>query len=371
VREPVSKAIVLLALCLATPLVAEAAPAREYKIAFIGLRHHITWTYVAQIAKGQAGPVKLVGIAETEPDLIAEAKRRGATDVPVYADYNKMLDETRPDIVWGFLENNRHLEVMRACAPRKIHVIYQKPLSATYKDALAIRDLARKHGIQVLVNYDMAFYPTTFAAKAKADSGEIGPIWRMHGRVGHVGPNSKDAAIGQFFFRWLTDPVQNGAGALMDFGSYNALWALWYKGRPETVFASVNHLRPERFPRVEDTAVLVLSYKDGVGLFEASWNFPRSFQDLEVFGRGGSILTTGSADVVMQKGGGPAVKVEVPPLGPEMAGPIHYLTHCLESGKPVEGPVSLDLNVGIIEVVEAARKSVETGKAVPLPLPVS
>ena len=366
-----SKAIALLAFFLSAPLVAEAAPPREYKIAFIGLRHHITWTWLGRVLKGEAGPVKLVGIAETDPVLIAEGKKRGATDVPVYADYNKMLDETKPDIVWGFLENNRHLEVMQACAPRKIHVIYQKPLSATYKDALAIRDLALQHGIQVLVNFDMAFYPTTFAAKAKADSGEIGPIWRMHGRVGHGGPNPNNPPYGEFFFRWLTDPVQNGGGALMDFGSYNAMWALWYKGRPESVFATANHFRPERYPKVEDSAVLVLSYKDGVGLFEASWNFPRGMQDLEVFGRGGSIQTTGSTEVTMRKGTEPAVKLEVPPLGPEMTGATHYFVHCLETGKPVEGPVSLDLNVGIIEVIEAARKSIETGKAVPLPLPIS
>ena len=30
------------------------------------------------------------------------------------------------------------------------------------------------------------------------------------------------------FFDWLTDPEKNGAGALMDFGCYNALWSLWY-----------------------------------------------------------------------------------------------------------------------------------------------
>jgi predicted dehydrogenase len=361
-------ALALILFLAALPLPAQdAKPPRPYKIAFIGLRHHTSWSFLDKILQGKAGPVKLVGIAEPESELIAEAKRRGATDVPVYADSNKMLDETKPDIVWGFVENNRHLEVMQACAPRKIHVIYQKPLSASYKDALAIRELARKHGVQVMVNYSLAFYPTLFAAKAKADSGEIGTIWRMHGRMGHGGPRFKDVA----WERWVVDPVQSGGGALIDFGSYNAMWALWFKGRPQSVYASANHLRPEEFPKVEDTAVMVLSYKDGVGLFESSWNFPRGFQELELFGRGGSLLTTGNVDVVMRKGTDPAVNVEVPPLGPEMAGPIQYFTHCLENGKTVEGPVSLDLNVGVIEIIEAARKSVETGRAVPLPLPIS
>ena len=365
------KALALLLFLTALPLQAqEAKEAPEYRIAFIGLRHHITFSHLAKILQGKSGPVKLVAIAETEPELIAEARRLGAADVPLYDDYNKMLDETKPDIVWGFVENNRHLEVMQACAPRKIHVIFQKPLASTYQDALAIRALSQAHGTQVMVNFDMAFYPATYAAKAKADSGEIGSVWRMHGRVGHGGPNSRDRVYERFFVRWLTDPVQNGAGALMDFGCYNALWALWYKGRPENVYASANHLRPEKFPKVEDTAVMVLSYKDGVGIYEGSWDFPRGLQDLEVFGLAGSVYTSGNGEVTLQKGREPAVKIEVPALAPEMAGPIQYFTHCLRNKKPVEGMVAVDINVGVIEIIEAAKMSLATGKAVALPLPV-
>ena len=79
---------------------------------------------------------------------------------------------------------------------------------------------------------------------------------RLHGIVGHGGPGSSGAR-NQYFFEWLTDPVKNGAGALMDFGCYNALWSLWYLGRPESVFAQVNQLRPQTFPKVEDTSSMM------------------------------------------------------------------------------------------------------------------
>ena len=68
--------------------------------------------------------------------------------------------------------------------------------------------------------------------------------------------------------------------------------SLWYLGRPESVFAQVNHLRPERFPKVEDTSIMILHYPKGVGLFEGSWDLPRGFQDLEVFGLDGSLMVT-------------------------------------------------------------------------------
>ncbi len=43
-----------------------------------------------------------------------------------------MLDEVKPDIVWAFVENNRHLEIAKACATRHINLIFEKPLAANY-----------------------------------------------------------------------------------------------------------------------------------------------------------------------------------------------------------------------------------------------
>jgi predicted dehydrogenase len=110
---------------------------------------------------------------------------------------------------------------------------------------------------------------------------------------------------------------------------------------------------------------MVLSYKDGVGIFEGSWDLPRGFQDLEVFGRAGSLYTTG-AEVALRKGKEPEVMIDVPALAPEMAGPTQYITYCIQNKKPVEGLVALDINVGVVEIIEAAKMSIKTGKAVEL-----
>jgi predicted dehydrogenase len=352
------KRMALILSLLALPLAAQ-----EYKVALVGLGHAHVWGHLDRILKG--GPARLVGIAETLPLQVAEAKKRGAA-VPFYDDYKKMLDELKPDIVWAFVENHRHLEIVETCAPRKIHVIFEKPLASTYKDALAIQRLARQHGIQVLTNYQMVWWPTTYAAKKRADAGEIGPVWRLRGVVGHGGPG-KPEGLNRHFFLWLTDPVQNGAGALMDFGCYNALWALWYKGRPLNVYAHADHLRPQEFSKVEDNSVMILSYKDGVGIFESSWDLPHGFQDLEVFGRDGSVYVN-SSKVTLKKGRGAAEDIAPEPLGPEMAGPTQYLTDCIRNNKPIEGLVALDINVGVVEIIEAAKLSLSTGKPIALPL---
>ena len=337
--------------------------AQESKMAVIGLVHSHVWGHLKTMLDGRQA--KLTGIAETNPELVAEARKRGAASVPFFDDYKRMLDETKPDFVWAFVENNRHLEIVEACAPRKIHVIFEKPLAATYKEALAIQKLAKQHGIQVMCNYQMAWWPANYAAKAQADAGAVGQVWRLRGVVGHGGPGSQGAAS-KYFFEWLTDPVKNGAGALMDFGCYNALWSLMYLGRPETVYAQVNHLRPERFPKVEDSATLVLHYKKGVGIYEGSWDLPRGYQDLEIFGLNGSLYMQ-NGKVELRKGR-EVREVALEPLPTERSEPIACMVNAIRANKPIEGMTALDINVAVNEIIEAAKQSVKTGRAVPLPL---
>jgi predicted dehydrogenase len=125
----------------------------------------------------------------------------------------------------------------------------------------------------------------------------------------------------------------------------------------------------EKWPKIEDNSVLVLSYRDGVAILEGSWNFPRGIQDLELFGPAGSLNLRLEQGVVVRKGKEPEQKLEAPPLGPELFDALSYMAHCLRNKKTVDGMVGLDLNVGVMEVIEAAKTSVQSGKAVALPLP--
>lgn len=339
--------------------------AQEMKIAVIGLVHSHVWGHLKTMVAGESA--ELVGVAESNPELIAEAKKLGVADSLFYPDYASMLDKTKPNIVWAFVENNRHLEIAKACAPRGINIIFEKPLASTFADALEIRRLAHKYRIQVMTNYQMAWWPANYAAKRLADSGELGQVWRLHGIVGHGGPGSKGPRS-KYFFAWLTDPVKNGGGALVDFGCYNALWSLWYLGKPETVYAQVNHLRPERFPKVEDNSTMVLSYKKGVGIFEGSWDLPRSYQDLEVFGLKGSMhMKRGSVQLRQGRRGLPR-EVRLDPLPAADAEPIAYMVKTLRGKTNLAGLVALDMNVDVVEIIEAAHQSVATERAVKLPL---
>lgn len=339
------------------------AQPQPYRMAVIGLVHGHVWGHLPAILGNH--DIVLTGVAEPNPALREEAKNAGVPPQLIGSDYRKLIDSTRPDLVWAFVENNRHVEIVEYCAPRKINIIFEKPLADTLEHALRIRELARQYGIQVMTNYQMAWWPSNYEAKRIADSGALGQIYRLRGIVGHGGLDPAGVRNGAFF-AWLTDPVKNGAGALMDFGCYNALWSLWYLGRPETVYAHVNHLRPTEFPKVEDNADLMLGYKNSVGLFEASWDLPRSYQDLEIMGRQGSVYMKNGA-VEQQIGKETKAAASIRSLPPDESEPVRFMVSRMRARRPVEGLTALDINVDVVAIIDAAKSSVREGKPVALP----
>ncbi len=346
-------------------LLGQTEAPRTYKIAVIGLVHSHAWGHLRAMTKGTTA--QLVGVAEPNEELRAEATKAGVADDLLFADYRKMLDETKPDIVWAFVENNRHLEIAKVCAPRHINLIFEKPLASTYADAKQMQSLAAKYGIRIMTNYQMAWWPTNYAAKAAVDHGDIGTVYRLRGIVGHGGPGS-NGVRNKIFFDWLTDPEKNGAGALMDFGCYNALWSIWYLGMPTKVYATAQHLRPERFPKVEDAATLVFTYPKASAVFEASWDLPRSFQDLEVLGLSSETDPPGSlymtqAGVEMRKGK-ETKQLTVTPLDAEESDPIAYMVSRIKADKPIEGLTAIGINVDVIHLIDLAKESIKSGRAV-------
>jgi len=356
------------------------AAAQEYKIAVVSMLHAHVWLHLGTMLKGDK--VKLVGVSETLPDLIARATREdvipqtqnvtrpGVPESLIFADWKKMIDQTKPDIVWAFTPTNGHVDMVRYCAPRGIHVIMEKPLAATLKEALEIQELARKYKILVLANYGSTWQAGQYAAKAAVDAGEIGPVWRLHGMQGSGGPGDPKKSS---FAAWLADPVQNGAGALMDFGCYLVVWSLGLKGKPESVYATVQHMKPETFPNVDDNATIILNYKDGVSILEATWDLPPSPRvGNEIYGTKGSIVGTQIQRAGQGSGAGRGAPqgdaLPVTPLPAERAEPIAYMVDHMRNKKAIDGPTALDLNVNVQEVLEAAKISVKTGRAVSLPL---
>jgi predicted dehydrogenase len=286
--------------------------------------------------------------------------------VKFYSDYIQMLNETKPDGVIVTTENDRHLEILRECAKRHIHYSTEKPMATTAADAREMERLANQAGIKVMVNYWNAWVAPTHALYHRVYDNQLGPVQKIIVQYGHQGP--KEIGVTKYFADWLYDPVKNGGGAIMDFGCYGAEWAVWLKGRPLRVSAVTQKLKVDQHNAVDDDATIVLDYPDGTAIIEASWDWPYNMGQVQVFGPKGSLLATArdlffrSPSDSVAKVGLEGERVTLDPPIHEASNPISYFVDCIRNNKPIEDPLSMKVNVEVMEILDAARESARTGK---------
>ncbi len=255
------------------------------RVGVAGLTHDHVHNVMHQFKRGE---VIIAGIAESDPQLIARYKK--SYQLPDSLFYNSLPDliaHTHPDAVLAYNAISEHLGVVEICAPKGIAVMVEKPLATTVKDAERIAALAQQYHIQVLTNYETTWYDTNQQLYEMVNSNAIGTPRKMIVHDGHQGP--KEIGCSADFLNWLTDPVKNGGGALRDFGCYGADLMTWLmQGKaPISVTTIAHHIKPAIYPKVEDDATILLEYPDATGIIEASWNWPFSIKDWEVFGTTG------------------------------------------------------------------------------------
>ena len=359
--------IVVLSSVGAVPLFSRQSnttPKEKTRLAIIGLDHDHVWGLLKDFA-GEPN-AELVAIADTHPALVDQAKTKVPASVKFYSDYIQMLNEVKPDGVIVTTENDRHLEILRECAKRHINYSTEKPMATTAADAREMERLANQAGIKVMVNYWNAWVAPTHELYHRVKDNTVGPVQKIIVQYGHQGP--KEIGVSKYFADWLYDGVKNGGGAIMDFGCYGAEWAVWLKGRPAKVSAATQKLKADQHNPVDDDATIFLEYPDGEVIIEASWNWPYSMGQVQVFGPNGSMVATARDLFVRPTGRQEAnapLEGERVALGPpprETANPISYFVDCIRNDKPIEDPLSMKVNVQVMEILDAARESARTGK---------
>ena len=311
--------------------------------------------------------LRIVGIAEPDRQLTAQfAKRYGLAPSLFYSDLEEMLKATHPQAVLAYTNSYDHRRVVEICARYGVPVMMEKPLAVSLEDARAIDKASREGKIQVLVNYETTWYRSNQAAYDLAHENAIGEIRKVVVHDGHEGP--KEIGVGPEFLAWLTDPKLNGAGALFDFGCYGAdLMTLLMDGRrPDSVTAVTQQIKPDIYPRVDDEATIILTYPRAQAIVQASWNWPFSRKDMEVYGQKGYAITVGRDELRVRLSKKEEKLTEAKPLAAPHEDSVSYLRAVVLGGLKPAGPSALETNVIVTEILDAARQSAATGKTVRL-----
>lgn len=341
---------------------------KPLKVGVIGLTHtHVHWI----LGREEMGDIEIVGIVEPNRDL---AKRYAQQhDFPmdlVYQTIDEMLTAAQPEAITAFGTIYEHLEVVEICAPKGIHIMVEKPLAVSLEHAKKMKTLAQKHQVYLLTNYETTWYPTNHRAYQLVQQDSIGEIRKVVIRDGHRGP--KKIGINSEFLDWLTDPVQNGGGAITDFGCYGANLMTWlmHNQRPNSVTAITQQLQPENNPKVEDDATIILTYDNANATIQASWDWTIGRKDLEIYGLTGVIYADNRNDlrVRMAEGydGFQEMTTKLSELAPPYNDPFAYLAAVIR-GKIEVQPTdlsALENNMIVMEILDAAIRSAREGRTV-------
>jgi predicted dehydrogenase len=343
----------------------------EKKVTIVIAR--MTHDHVAFILNNLKNPesaLDLAGIYEPDKNLVAKYSKQYNLNPGLFQDnLEKLLDLVKPEAVLAFGSIFEHLEVVKACAPRGIHVMVEKPLAVNMDHASKMKTLADQYKIHLLTDFETSWYPSTAKAwQLVNDSSFVGTLRKVVIHDGHQGP--KEIGCSPEFLAWLTDPVQNGGGAIIDFGCYGAnLMTYLTKGQdPVSVKASLRQLKPDVYPKVDDDATIIVTYPDADCIIQASWNWPYGRKDMEIYGENGYIMAENRNDMRLRNRSNPnEIKRNITAGDLQVfEDPFCFFAHVIRGWivmKPYD-PYSLENNMKVVKILDAARESAHKGAEV-------
>jgi predicted dehydrogenase len=319
---------------------------------FMGTTHAAGWAET---------PAEIVGFtAETQQEAGALAERYQAR---VYPDLDAML----PDVAVLDICSPTHLHhemALKGAAAGK-HIVCEKPLARTTRQAQEIVAACQRAGVQLLVAHVVRFFPEYALAHSAVIEAQIGQpaVIRLH--RGSYRPK-KPAG------NWFLDEDKSG-GILMDLMIHDYDYAHWVAGEVESVSARrVTQLHPDASV---DYGLVILGHHSGaLSHISGAWAYPPpTFRThLEIAGDRGLIEfdSDGTAPIqnlILKTGSADAPDVALP-SSPVSESPyttqIKEFYAALVDGKTAR--VSATDGVVAVQIAEAALQSARTGQPVKL-----
>jgi predicted dehydrogenase len=349
------------------------------RIALIGCGR-ISFKHIEAYAKNSD---RLVLVAACDPRLDrAEAKaaeyRKAipGAEVALFADYREMLQRIKPDIVSIATESGLHARIAVDCLGSGAHVVCEKPMALSTKDADLMIEAARKAGKKLAVCFQNRFNAPVKKARQAFEAGRFGRI--MHGMV-QVRWNRNESYYSEAPWRGTWE--QDG-GTLMNQCTHGIDLLQWMMGE-DAVRVQAATRRFQRPIDAEDFGAAIIEFKSGaVGVIEGTANvYPTNLDEtLSLFGTSGSVVIGGLAVNAMktwrfadaEKTGDTEEKVlehgqKDPPTvyGFGHAALFADVLDAIESGRE---PLTCGQNSRkALEIILAIYESQKTGKAIDLP----
>lgn len=214
------------------------------------------------------------------------------TSIKRYTDYKKMIEEVQPQLVGIATESGVHAEIALYCIDHGIHVIIEKPMAMSMKDAEEIIHRSEEKQVKVSACHQNRFNVAVQETRKALEEGRFGKL--SHGSI-HVRWNRGKAYYDQAPWRgtWKQD-----GGALMNQCIHGIDLLRWMMGDEVEEVYGMTRQRFHHFLEAEDVGMAVVKFKNGtIGTIEGTTNvYPQNLEEtLYLFGESGTVKIGGKS----------------------------------------------------------------------------
>ena len=320
---------------------------KKVRIAFIGSGGIMNW----HVDRLKGTPSEIVALADTSKQSIAniKAKQPQLKDVPEFESWEEMLKEVELDAIEIGSPHTVHYEQICASLDKGLHVLCEKPMTCTSKDARDVIARSKKARKIVAVSYQRHYEGGYRFLKSLVDSGKLG-------KIEYVAAFQAQEWLKATKGSWRQTKALSGGGQLNDSGSHLMDMLMWTTGlQADEVSARMEFFGTE----VDINSALNVKFTNGaLGTVSVIGNAPQWHEDFTIYGSEGAVYNR-SGKITYQVGMGEPVLDVVSTrnwMDPDKNFVGAILGNC-ENGCPPE------IGLRVIEITEAAWRSYEKNGA--------
>ena len=215
-----------------------------------------------------------------------------------YTDYRELLEKEKPELVAIATESGKHASIALDCISAGCHIIVEKPIALSIKDADAVLCAAKEKGVRVCANHQNRFNKSVQYIRKAMEAGRFGKL--SHGSA-HIRWNRGKGYYTQA--PWRGTWAQDG-GCLMNQCIHNIDLLRWMMGNEiDEVMAYTDQIEHD-YLEAEDLGIALVKFKNGAyGLIEGTTNvYPKNLEEtLYIFGENGTVKAGGTSDNIIEE----------------------------------------------------------------------
>lgn len=322
--------------------------------------------------------IEIVGICDPTLAKMENAIAQfGIPNERVFTDVEACLVSTRPDFAILCPATADHASWVERVAAFKVPILIEKPFASSLADADRMIRATQRARCPLAINWPLRWYPAHATAHRLLSEGRIGTLQEVHYYDGNRGPlfhladkieanpTASDKRRSWFYRK------AKGGGSLLDYLGYGTTLGTWFHGGKKPIeVTTVADYRPG--VEVDEHSISVARYATGLSQFETRWGTfsdpwsqqPQPKCGFVLKGEDGTLSSYDFEPTVrLQTRKSPQGKdVPVDKLKAPFRNPIEYFAWCIQSGTPVEGPLSPKISRIGQQIVDTAMLSARTGK---------